>query len=58
MTAQQTPSTRQAAALERAAFRVTLTPLQQAARLDRRLGKGQGAKKERARLALGTPNPD
>lgn len=37
-------------ALDRQANRDTLTPEQQIAELDRRLGKGIGASKERARL--------
>lgn len=46
-----TKSLRQEEAAERAKFRSELTPEQQIARLDRRLGVGVGAKQERARLA-------
>ena len=41
---------RQATVAERNAFRATLTNEQHIARLDARLGKNQGAKKERKRL--------
>lgn len=39
------------AAKERSDYRATLTPAAQLKRLDERLGKGIGAKKERERLA-------
>ena len=42
---------RQTEAADRQAHRDTLTSKQQIAVLDRRLGEGVGAKKERARLA-------
>lgn len=42
---------RQESALERQAERATRTPQQQLRELDRVLGAGQGAKKERAKLA-------
>jgi len=41
---------RQEDAIEREAARAELTPKQQIARLDKRLGVGEGAEKERARL--------
>lgn len=42
---------RQEAARERQAAHDKLTPAQKIAKLDRKLGVGQGAKKERAKLA-------
>lgn len=45
-----TLASRRAAAAERAAYTSTLTPAQRLEALDRRLGKGAGAVKERARL--------
>ena len=48
---QRNRSARQAEAKERAAARAALTDQQQLDRLDKILGAGIGAKKERARLA-------
>lgn len=42
--------TRKVEAVKRLTERATISPAQQLAALDKRLGKGVGAKKERARL--------
>ena len=47
----KTKETKRQEAAERQEFWSELTPKQQLADLDRRLGKGVGAKKQRARLA-------
>lgn len=48
--AERGPDARQRKADEREALRAELTPMEQTARLDQRLGKGMGARRERARL--------
>lgn len=47
---QRNRAARQAEAKERAAVRASISDAEQLARLDAMFGKGQGAKKERARL--------
>ena len=50
-------NTKQQEAIERNEAWVQLTPEQQIADLDRRLGKGIGAKKQRARIQYKINNP-
>lgn len=47
---QRNRAARQAEAKERAAVRASISDTEQLARLDNMFGKGQGAKRERARL--------
>ena len=50
LTQKERHEARKARALDRQAARATRTPQQQLDRLDAKFGKGQGAKRERARL--------
>ena len=50
-------NTKQQEAIERNEYWAQLTPEQQLADLDRRLGKGIGAKKQRARIQYKINNP-
>ena len=50
-------NTKQQEAIERNEYWAQLTPEQQIANLDRRLGKGIGAKKQRARIQNKISNP-
>ena len=50
-------NTKQQEAIERNEYWAQLTPEQQIADLDRRLGKGIGAKKQRARIQYKIDNP-